>query len=247
MNLGFVNPDDPHAVRRAFQTLQDGLGFKAKVIFSELTLTGLDASEFVFTDANKVLSSVDVPLVVTYGGTGAASLTDHSLLVGSGTGAITALGAATNGQLPIGSTGVDPTLATLTGTANQITVTNGAGSITLSLPQDYDAGATPTLGGLTIVNAITEFSKDGTLGDNSDSALPSEKAVKTYVDSALAFLEDNVSGQILMGLDSGNYQWEFPIIMKCGLADASYDGDALTGGAASASHSEILAGGNASF
>ncbi len=43
---------------------------------------------------------------------------------------------------------------------------------------------TPTLAGLTIVNAIDEFSKDGTLGGNSDSALPTEKAVKTYVDGA---------------------------------------------------------------
>lgn len=39
---------------------------------------------------------------------------------------------------------------------------------------------TPTFGGLTITNAITEFSTDGTLGDNSDSAVPTEKAVKTY-------------------------------------------------------------------
>ena len=40
----------------------------------------------------------------------------------------------TNGQLAIGSTGTTPVAATVTGTANEITVTNGAGSITLSLP-----------------------------------------------------------------------------------------------------------------
>lgn len=40
----------------------------------------------------------------------------------------------TNGQLLIGN-GTNYTVATITGTSNQITVTNGVGSITLSLPQ----------------------------------------------------------------------------------------------------------------
>ncbi len=42
----------------------------------------------------------------------------------------------TNGQLVVGSTGYTPVATTLTGTANQVIVTNGAGSITLSTPQD---------------------------------------------------------------------------------------------------------------
>lgn len=58
-------------------------------------------------------------------------LTNHSLLVGAGTATITNLGVATNGQLPIGSTGVDPVLATLTQGTN-ISITNGAGSITIA-------------------------------------------------------------------------------------------------------------------
>jgi hypothetical protein len=71
------------------------------------------------------------PQVVVEGGTGLSTITDHGILLGSGTGAITPLGVATNGQIPIGSTGVDPVLATLTGD-DGITVTNGAGSITLA-------------------------------------------------------------------------------------------------------------------
>lgn len=58
-------------------------------------------------------------------------LTNHSLLVGAGTATITNLGAATNGQIPIGSTGADPVLATLTAGAN-VTITNAAGSITIA-------------------------------------------------------------------------------------------------------------------
>ena len=70
-------------------------------------------------------------LVVANGGTGAITLADGGILLGSGTGAITATAQPTNGQLVIGSTGVDPVLATLTdGTG--ITITEGAGTITIA-------------------------------------------------------------------------------------------------------------------
>ena len=175
MNLGFINSEDPHAVRRAFQTIQGGLGYSSSPIFAGLTITGLTANSLMYSASGGVVTSlgaatngqipigstgavpvlatitgtaneIDVtngagsitiglvnPLIVGKGGTGAATLTDHSLLVGSGTDAVTALGVATNGQLPIGSTGADPTLATITGTANEIEITNGAGSITIGL------------------------------------------------------------------------------------------------------------------
>lgn len=61
-----------------------------------------------------------------------SNFTAHSLLLGQGTrGTLTALGAATDGQLPIGSTGLDPVLATLTPGAG-IAIANAAGSITIS-------------------------------------------------------------------------------------------------------------------
>lgn len=81
-------------------------------------------------DSNGQFGSV-ASLGVAQGGTGAATLTDHGILLGSGTGAITPLGAATDGQLPIGSTGADPVLATITA-GSGISVTNGAGSITIA-------------------------------------------------------------------------------------------------------------------
>lgn len=75
--------------------------------------------------------SLDTALTVANGGTGASTLTDHGVLLGSGTGAVTALGVATNGQLVIGSTGADPSLATLTqGTG--VTITNTAGGIEIA-------------------------------------------------------------------------------------------------------------------
>ncbi|MFN7834451.1 MAG: tail fiber domain-containing protein [Burkholderiaceae bacterium] len=63
-----------------------------------------------------------------------------------GTGVNTAPG---SGQLLIGN-GTGYTLANLTGTSNQVNVTNGAGSITLSLPQSIATSSTPTFGGMTL-------------------------------------------------------------------------------------------------
>jgi len=68
-------------------------------------------------------------------------------------GLLTSLGVAADGQLPIGSTGAAPVLATLTGTANQVNVANAAGSVTLSTPQDIHEDATPEFAGLTIRNS----------------------------------------------------------------------------------------------
>ncbi len=80
-------------------------------------------------------------------------------------------------------TSVNDLTSWIAGTTDQIvSTTDGDGTITLSLPQDYDVAATPTLGGLTLVNAITEFSTDDTLSGDSDSAVPTEQAVKAYVD-----------------------------------------------------------------
>lgn len=78
--------------------------------------------------SNTVTFSLDTPVSVANGGTGASTLTDGGVLLGSGTSAITPLGQATNGQLVIGSTGADPVLATLTAGAN-IAINNSAGGI----------------------------------------------------------------------------------------------------------------------
>lgn len=72
----------------------------------------------------------------TYFTTGGTATLSANRFIYSGTaGVITAFGAATNGQIPIGSTGTAPVLGAITGTASQITVTLGAGTIGLSTPQ----------------------------------------------------------------------------------------------------------------
>lgn len=121
------------------------------------------ASTILGLGASKDLESLAIPLIVANGGTGLATITDGGLLLGSGTGAITPLAQATNGQLPIGSTGVDCVLTTLTGTAKRVIVTNGAGTITLSGPQDLDTVDSPTFAGLVSTGVIqaTDFAKTG--------------------------------------------------------------------------------------
>lgn len=74
--------------------------------------------------------------------------------------------------------------------------------------QDYSSDASPTFAGLTIVNAINEFSTDGTMGGNSDSAVPTEKATKLYTDTLRSDLASvaNAKGASLVGVeDSATY------------------------------------------
>lgn len=62
--------------------------------------------------------------------------------------------AAANGELLIGN-GTGYSLATITGTANQVNVTNGSGSITLSTPQSIATTSSPTFSALTLTNPLT--------------------------------------------------------------------------------------------
>ena len=99
-------------------------------------------------------------LNVANGGTGATSLTDGGILLGSGTGAVTVTSQPTNGQLLIGSTGLDPVLATLTdGTG--ITITEGAGTITVATD-----GTSPT--GTGAANQVAYWSGANTLTGNNN-------------------------------------------------------------------------------
>lgn len=65
--------------------------------------------------------------------------------------------ALSNGQVLIGSTGNVPSAGTLTSTAHQTTVTNGAGTITVGTVQNIDTTSTPTFGAETLTNASNQF------------------------------------------------------------------------------------------
>lgn len=91
---------------------------------------GPDASHNINTLGTGSITIVGSPGTNTLT-TQLTGLTNHSLLVGAGTATITNLGVATNGQIPIGSTGADPVLANITPGAG-ISVVNGSGTITIA-------------------------------------------------------------------------------------------------------------------
>jgi hypothetical protein len=108
-------------------------------------------------------SSVTGTLPVANGGTGAATLTDGGVLLGSGTSAVTALGQATNGQLVIGSTGADPVLAALTD-GEGIDTSVGAGSITIAGEDASDSNkgiATFNTGNFAVSSGDVTIKTDG--------------------------------------------------------------------------------------
>lgn len=100
--------------------------------------------------------------------------TNHALFVGRGTNtASTSLGVATNGQIPIGSTGADPVLATLTA-GTGISITNGAGSITIDAT---DGGLTWTEVTGTSQNAAVDNGYIANNGSLVTITLPSTFAI----------------------------------------------------------------------
>ena len=64
----------------------------------------------------------------------------------------------------------------LTGTTDLLVTTSCTIDQNLSTASDVEFNA------LSLINEINEFSTDGTLSGNSDLAVPTEKAVKTYID-----------------------------------------------------------------
>ena len=131
------------------------------------------------SDATLNSLGLSTALNVLNGGTGATSLTDGGVLLGSNTGAITALGQATNGQLVIGSTGNDPVLSTLTQGAN-ITITNTAGGIEIGATglgsgTVQSVSASGVKNGLTLTSTLSSTAPEivlgGTLGSIGNTQL----------------------------------------------------------------------------
>lgn len=105
----------------------------------------------VFVDSTSgILSWKTSSGAVTTAGAWGSAATARSFVYADASGNLASTAAAADGELLIGRTGDVPLKAALTGTANRISVTNGAGTITLSGPQDIHSGASPTFAGLTV-------------------------------------------------------------------------------------------------
>jgi hypothetical protein len=144
--------------------------------------------------------------IVKYDGAGtftADSVTQYDILIGGASNAITSL-ALTNGQLAIGSTGANPTAATITA-GTGVTITNGAGSITIA---SVGAGLT-----WTVVTGTTQAAavNNGYIANNAGLVtvtLPSTSAVGSIVavtgmNNATGWkVAQNAGNQIFFGTSS---------------------------------------------
>ena len=147
--------------------------------------------------------TLDTALPVAQGGIGASTLTDKSVLISqdSGTDAVGSVALTTNGQIIIG--GADgPAAATISGTSNEVEITNGANSITIGLPNDVTIGGDLTVSGgdVTLTGAATDID----VIDNNSSALSidaSGKAGILEIDSTNSKEQVKMSGGLFL---SGN-------------------------------------------
>lgn len=130
------------------------------------------------------LSVPPIPLPVNRGGTGQTSFTNGQLLIGN-------------------SIGNTLTKASLTGTANQITITPGPGSITLSTPQDIGTGSNVVFGSLTSATVYGSTSSGGTLTLTSTS-----NATKGKIYFGTLSVYDEVNDRLGIGTASPNVSLE---------------------------------------
>ena len=105
----------------------------------------IGTSQDIATGSSPTFSALTLTnsLTVVNGGTGAASLTDGGVLFGSGTGAVTPSAVLANGEMLIGDGTTDPAVARIATTANQTSISYGAGTVTIGTSQDIATASTP--------------------------------------------------------------------------------------------------------
>jgi hypothetical protein len=119
--------------RESDQTLPAGL-WRLRLNGNTFTLEQNTAAAGVFSTLVTPISIAPTTGNITTLGslTVGGGLTANSFQYPGTGGLLSSTSAATDGQLLIGRTGLAPVAGTITGTANQIIVTNGAGTITLN-------------------------------------------------------------------------------------------------------------------
>lgn len=160
------------------------------------------------------------PVEVAFGGSGLATITDHSLTVGSGVAAVTELGVASNGQIPIGSNAADPVLGTITAGAG-LSVTNGAGSIEVAnqLTINNQTGTSYTLQLTDVSKFITCTNVAAitlTVPPESSVNFPIGTQIQIYQGGAgLLSITNGVGVTIRSGNNEYNFQYQYSVATLC--------------------------------
>ena len=155
------------------------------LVNSSLTVTagtGLSGGGLVSLGGSITLN-LSTPVSLSNGGTNTTSLTANGITTINSAGTTFISNVLTNGQLLIGNTGNTPSTSTLTGTSNQINIVNGAGSITLSLPQDIATGSSPTFASQTLSATTNQLILGTTNTTTISSVAPSASRTYTISDA----------------------------------------------------------------
>lgn len=187
--------------------------------------------------ATKNAINSNIPIEVSKGGTANVNLTDHGVLVGSGTGAITPIAVGATGTLLVGAVGADPAFST--SAIGDFTFTSSTASQTriLTVTNTDDTGAATsaarldiTVGGANVADPQIKYTVTGqttfsTGIDNSDSdkfkisassglgttdVLISTTAGEITMPLQPSFLAVNTAGNANVTGDSTVYTLTFP-------------------------------------
>ena len=177
-------------------------------------------------------SSLATPVSVASGGTGATSLTDGGVLLGSGTGAVTAMSALADGNIIIGDGSTDPVaLAAFSSSTGTLKVANGGtGASTLT-----DGGV--LLGSGTNAVTATAVLADGEMlvGDGStDPAIESGDTLRTSIMGAIG-PDLNTLGAVssnsefIVGTGAGAFAYESGTTLRTSVGVGTTDSPTFTG------------------
>jgi hypothetical protein len=136
-------------------------------------------------------------LPVANGGTGQTSYTDGQLLIGNTTGNTLAK-------------------ATLTGTTNQVVVTNGAGTITLSTPQSIGTASSVQFGSFGVGTAASGTTGEIRATNNVTAFYSSDKRLKENIKDV------NNALDIVCSIGSKTFDWTDEYIKEHGGEDSYF-------------------------
>ena len=166
------------------------------------------------------LTGLSTDLSVAQGGTGASTFTTSGILLGAGTGAVTASAAmTTNGTLLIGGVG-GPEVATLTAGSN-VTITNGDGTITIASSGGGGGGGASAFTDLSDVGDTTATTGNVMIANGSSwESEPVSGDVSLVASGAMTIADNAVTLAKMAGLARG----------KIIVGDSSDDPSALAAG-----------------